>query len=143
MKTISCFHGEFDWLSNFFPCKVKFEGHTFQSSEAAFQASKCFNPMEKIKFLNLAAGKSKRLGRKVEIRPDWNAVRIDMMRKILECKFSQNPLLMEQLIATGDAELIEGNSWNDTFWGVCQGKGENHLGKLLMHIRKEATSDVA
>lgn len=36
---------------------------------------------------------------------------------------------------TGDAELIEGNNWGDTFWGVCNGRGENMLGKLLMEIR--------
>ena len=137
MRVIDCFHGEFDWLSNFFPCKIKFEGHTFQSSEAAFQAAKCMNPMDKIKFLNLSAGKSKRLGRKVDIRPDWDAVKIHKMREVLECKFSQHPFLKEQLIATGDAQLIEGNNWNDKFWGVCNGQGLNHLGILLMNLRRE------
>jgi predicted NAD-dependent protein-ADP-ribosyltransferase YbiA (DUF1768 family) len=41
------------------------------------------------------------------------------------------------LKATGDEELVEGNWWNDTFWGVCNGVGENNLGKLLMKIRAE------
>jgi hypothetical protein len=42
------------------------------------------------------------------------------------------------LLATGDMELIEDNDWDDTYWGVCNGAGENNLGKLLMKIRAEA-----
>ena len=51
-------------------------------------------------------------------------------------RFSLNSELREKLIATGDKELIEGNHWNDRFWGVCRGKGQNHLGKLLMELRE-------
>ena len=58
------------------------------------------------------------------------------MYKCLRSKFSA-PELREKLLDTGDAELIEGNWWNDTTWGVCNGVGENRLGKLLMQIRAE------
>jgi len=133
---IDKFHEEFDWLSNFFPCQVKFEGLTFTSSEAAFQAAKCADQNEREKFVNLSAGRTKRLGKKVNLREDWNRVKIDVMREVLICKFSQNPELKEKLIATGNEELIEGNNWNDRFWGVCRGVGQNHLGKLLMDIRR-------
>ena len=133
---INKFHEEFDWLSNFFPCQVKFEGLTFTSSEAAFQAAKCADQNEREKFVNLSAGRTKRLGKKVNLREDWNRVKIDVMREVLICKFSQNPELKEKLIATGNEELIEGNNWNDRFWGVCRGVGQNHLGKLLMDIRR-------
>ncbi len=51
-------------------------------------------------------------------------------------KFTQHSDLGEQLLATGDAELIEGNTWNDTEWGICNGIGDNKLGKILMRIRK-------
>jgi len=136
-NVIGPFSGEFDWLSNFFPCKLEFEGLTFDNSEAAFQAAKCLNPIERTKFVGLAAGKSKRLGKKVELRPDWNDIRIDVMREVLRAKFNQNPELREKLIATGDAELIEGNNWRDFYWGVCNGKGQNHLGKLLMEVSAE------
>jgi ribA/ribD-fused uncharacterized protein len=87
--------------------------------------------------VDLAAGQSKKLGKRVELRPDWEDVKIDIMRQVLKSKFTQNPELKAQLIATGDAELIEGNNWNDRFWGVCRGKGQNHLGKLLMEVRAE------
>ena len=136
IMAIDKFHEEFDWLSNFFPCQVKFEGLTFTSSEAAFQAAKCADQNEREKFVNLSAGRTKRLGKKVNLREDWNRVKIDVMREVLICKFSQNPELKEKLIATGNEELIEGNNWNDRFWGVCRGVGQNHLGKLLMEIRR-------
>jgi len=136
-EVIDQFRGEYNWLSNFFNCRVEFEGLTFENSEAAFQAGKCFNPIEKTKFIGLTGGKSKRLGKKVELRPDWESVKIDVMRQVLKCKFTQNPELGEKLIATGDAELIEGNNWRDFYWGVCNGKGQNHLGKLLMEVRAE------
>ena len=135
MKTIDCFDGKFAWLSNFFPCQVSHQGLLFQSSEAAFQASKSLDMIERRKFTAVHAGKSKRMGRKLQIRSDWEEVKIQMMREILQCKFSQNPELKSKLLATGNAQLIEGNSWNDTFWGVCKGVGKNHLGKLLMEIR--------
>ena len=72
----------------------------------------------------------------MDLREDWETVKIDVMRDVLKSKFSLNSELREKLIATGDVELIEGNHWNDRFWGVCRGKGQNHLGKLLMELRK-------
>ena len=46
------------------------------------------------------------------------------------------------LLATGKATLVEGNSWGDTFWGVCRGKGKNMLGKILMRVRKRLATIV-
>ena len=134
--TIEHFRGEHAFLSNFHPCLVEHNGLTYQNTEAAFQAAKCINREEKERFVSLSPGQAKRLGRKVALREDWNDARIDVMREVLECKFSQNPELKEKLVATGDAELIEGNHWNDRFWGVCRGTGQNHLGKLLMELRE-------
>ena len=136
-NVIDSFRGEFDWLSNFYQCQVEFEGMNFSNVEAAFQAAKCLDMKERERFFGLSGGQAKRLGRRVELRSDWEEVKIDIMRQVLKSKFTQNPELREKLIATGDTELIEGNNWNDTFWGVCRGKGRNHLGKLLMEVRAE------
>lgn len=57
--------------------------------------------------------------------------------EICKAKFSQNPDLADKLVATKDAELIEGNTWGDRIWGVCDGIGENRLGKILMRVRAE------
>ena len=136
-EVIDQFKGEFHWLSNFYSCPVPFEGLTFSNTEAAFQAAKTLDMEERERFLGLSGGQAKRLGRRVELRSDWEAVKIEVMREVLRCKFSQNPELKAKLIATGNSELIEGNNWNDRFWGVCNGKGQNHLGRLLMELRAE------
>jgi len=70
-------------------------------------------------------------------RPDWTEVKLNEMEFVLQQKFS-HPELLAMLLATGDMELIEYNDWDDTYWGVCNGVGENNLGKLLMRIREEA-----
>lgn len=59
------------------------------------------------------------------------------MYEICKAKFTQHKDLAEKLLETGDEELVEGNKWNDTYWGVCNGKGKNQLGKILMRIREE------
>ena len=58
------------------------------------------------------------------------------MYDVVKAKFSIKHL-KEMLLATGNEELIEGNLWNDTYWGVCNGKGQNKLGKILMRVREE------
>ena len=138
MNKISLFDGEFAFLSNFYDCPVVIEGLQYPNSEAAYQAMKCENKEERIQFTNIKAGKAKRLGRKVKLRSDWNDIRLDIMKQILMDKFTRNPELGEKLLATGNAELLEGNYWHDTFWGVDNktGVGENHLGKLLMEVRE-------
>ena len=60
---------------------------------------------------------------------------VNDLEEIVEEKFRQNPKLAEMLLATEDAILIEGNTWGDKFWGVCNGVGENNLGKVLMYVR--------
>ena len=59
------------------------------------------------------------------------------MTEIVRTKFEQNSDIRQKLIDTYPEELIEGNYWHDTFWGVCEGVGENHLGQILMQIRRE------
>jgi predicted NAD-dependent protein-ADP-ribosyltransferase YbiA (DUF1768 family) len=69
------------------------------------------------------------------MRSDWNDRKLAVMRDLVGQKFD-NPALAMKLIATGNELLVEGNSWHDTYWGVCNGKGENHLGKILMEVRR-------
>ena len=131
---INRFRGDYYFLSNFYPTKVKYKGLVYDSAEAAFQAQKC--PERASEFCNLAPKSAKSLGFRVELRKDWDDVKIRIMFSILLCKFTQNPYLKEKLLNTGDAILIEGNTWGDTFWGACGGTGKNILGRLLMTARK-------
>jgi predicted NAD-dependent protein-ADP-ribosyltransferase YbiA (DUF1768 family) len=97
---------------------------------------KCVLHEEFVLFLDrkLTAGQAKRLGRRVQVQPDWDSIKLRMMEYILTAKFSM-PDMAAKLLATGDAILIEGNTWGDKFWGECDGEGANHLGHILMYVR--------
>ena len=136
---INCFDGEFAFLSNFYtsPFKDPETGTTFPTVEHYFQANKADGMRDYLAIATASTpGQAKRLGRRCTLRYDWESVKIEVMRKGLRLKFA-DPALKSKLLATGEEELIEGNYWNDTFWGVCRGKGQNNLGKLLMELREE------
>jgi len=135
MNQIRGFQGEYAWLSNFWPCKVVIGGWEFESAENAYQASKSNQLKDWSAILKMTPGQAKRYGRKIHIHwSDWDNDRLEIMREIIEIKF-QDPDLRTLLIATEEAEIIEENIWGDTFWGVCNGVGKNHLGKILMEVR--------
>ena len=137
------FQGEYRFLSNFWGCEHPVEGEfglRFNTVEHAYQAAKCEYQEDAEKFQSLSSpGEAKRLGRQVKIRPDWEEIKLQVMEELVRDKFSFNPELKEKLLATGDQELQEGNRWGDTFWGVDlrTGRGENHLGRILMKVRGE------
>lgn len=141
MKKIDRFKDDYFFLSNFYEVPVEYDGLKYGSSESAFQAQKCEFPAKRVEFQNLNPSKSKALGRKVTLREDWDEVKNRVMLEIVRNKFKQNPELKEKLIATGDAYLEEGNWWGDKTWGVCNGVGENRLGKILMKVRDELKNE--
>lgn len=132
---ITRFRGTYFFLSNFYPCKVKIDGITYLSAEAAFQAQKTRNRADRMLFSTLSAVEARRYGKKVQLRCDWDEVKVQVMTDVVSKKFLQNPNLLEELIRTGNRPLIESNMWGDTFWGTCRGKGKNRLGKILMKVR--------
>ena len=143
-KLITDFHAPgYEFLSNFYPCKVEYEGLTYLSSEAAFQAAKTFNVHDRTRFTTMTPGVSKKEGRKLAIRPDWDSARFGVMWVILCNKFRQHQDLLIKLKATAPTYLIEGNMWHDNTWGVCfcdkckvrHEGSSNWLGKLLMKAR--------
>lgn len=137
MKTIDGFFGDYRFLSNFHLADVEMDGEIYSSTEHAFQAAKTLNKKERKAIRKAKTPKeAKKLGRLVKLREDWESVKFVVMLDVVRRKF-QHPELAELLLATEDAELIEGNSWNDTVWGVCNGKGTNWLGKILMLVRRE------
>ena len=140
---INCFDGKYAFLSNFYESPCDFEGILYTTVEHAFQAAKTLDRNERLKIaVAETPGKAKRMGRSVTLRPDWEEIKIDVMRQCLHSKF-KDPDLVFALLDTGDEELVEGNTWHDNCWGNCTCEqcvnkpGENKLGKLLMEIRKE------
>jgi ribA/ribD-fused uncharacterized protein len=145
---IDKFEGRWRFLSNFHPCKVEHQGIVYPSVEHYYVALKCNNEQmingkhytigdfrEMISRIpNAAIVKS--IGRKMQVRKDWDDKKLDFMLYGIREKF-KDPGLKELLLSTEDFSLVEGNDWNDKFWGVSQGKGLNHLGRILMRVRKE------
>ena len=133
------FRGDYDFLSNFYPAKILFDGIAYYNAEAAYQAQKCADPAQREQFAKLYSDESKRFGRSIVVREDWDEIKIDVMKQVVRAKFEQNPRLAKMLIGTRDIPLLEGNTWHDVFWGVDlkTGEGENHLGTILMQLRKE------
>ena len=138
---IDRFDGEYNFLSNFYECDVVYDGIAYRNSEAAFQAQKTLDMGLREQFGFLNPSEAKKLGRKVFLREDWDEVKDRVMLEICLAKFSQNEDLKKKLLATGDAELVEGNWWHDNCWGNCTCEkcngvpGENRLWKILMQIR--------
>ena len=139
VNSITEFENEYYFLSNFYEVSIEYDGLTYGSSEAAFQAQKCMTKEEKLAFTEYDPDKSKRAGKRVKLRSDWEDVKIRIMEDILRAKFTQHEDIAQRLIDTGEKVLVEGNDWGDVFWGVdaATGEGENHLGKALMKIRGE------
>lgn len=133
---IERFRGPYFFLSNFYPIKVQLEGIIYPTVEHGYQAAKTLNSVDRLRIRDAESpSAAKRLGHKAAQRPDWGRVKLPVMRHLLEQKFN-HPDLKNLLLSTGDAEIIEGNTWGDTFWGVCNGVGSNHLGMMLMEIRQ-------
>jgi hypothetical protein len=144
-KSILGFQGKYSFLSNFWEVRIYLEGQDepYSSVENAYQAQKTTNPKLREIIRKCSAEEAKTLGQNIIIRPDWNnELRITTMRELLSQKFScHNVELVQRLLATGDAKLVESNNWGDTFFGICDGKGANHLGELLMEVRSTLISE--
>jgi ribA/ribD-fused uncharacterized protein len=139
--TVSEFRGDYGFLSNFYQSEFQYAGEVWLTAEHAYQAAKCVADFDRLRILKTTSpGQEQKIGKSVTCRGDWNDVKVSVMRDVLTSKF-QNPDLRRNLLETGDSVLIEGNTWNDTFWGVCNGKGENMLGKLLMELRAKLQQD--
>lgn len=135
--SIDNFRDEYYFLSNFYECPIIYRGIRYKNNEAAFQSMKTENILERHEFSELNPSKAKHKGRKVTLRKDWEEIKDQIMYEVVKSKFTQNDDLRLKLLSTGEEELIEGNDWNDTYWGMCSGEGKNMLGKILMRVREE------
>ena len=135
---IDRFAGDYRFLSNFYPATVVFEGLTYPDVEHAYQSAKTLDMSERRRIAALPTpAEAKHAGEALKYRPDWLQIKYQVMLTCVRDKFTRNPALRTKLLATGDAYLEEGNTWNDQIWGVYQGHGTNWLGKILMQVRDE------
>lgn len=131
--SINGFSGNFRFLSNFVPAWIVFEDELYPSVEHAYQAAKTLNLTIRANIRGeKSPGKVKRMG--AIDRDDWHEIKDDIMLDLLIQKFAQEPY-RQLLIDTDGFYLEETNTWNDVYWGVCNGQGLNKLGHMLMEIR--------
>lgn len=137
-KKVSGFFGTFRFLSNFWPCKIHYEGLDYPSVENAYQAAK-YPKNQRAEFTMVSAGKSKKMGKVapgLDVKK-WDKGKYEIMAWLVFQKFTMHQTLKEMLLATDDAELIEANHWGDEWWGVNEnGEGKNNLGRILMGVRE-------
>lgn len=138
------FSGPYEFLSNFFPSPIRYQGVLFATVEHGYQAMKTVDPRERARIQRAPdPGIAKMIGknsRLTTMRPDWDDIKVKVMRELLLLKFVPGTELAMKLLATGNEPLVEINCWHDNIWGVCMcrqcpGTGTNHLGRLLVDIR--------
>jgi ribA/ribD-fused uncharacterized protein len=138
---INEFRGQYSFLSNFHICKEPFvyDDIVYSHSEGAFQSQKTLDIPTRRIIARLSPRDSKTISKQLALRPHWDLDRVAVMRHVLLAKFAPGTFEYDELLKTGSQTLVEGNTWNDKFWGVDlkTGSGQNHLGRLLMEIRKE------
>lgn len=140
---IRSFSGEYRWLSNFWPAPVTYQRVLYPTVEHAYQAAKVEDELMRMRIRRCKTpGEAKHLGKTLTLRDDWEEVKVSVMTTLVARKFMRHEDLKRKLVSTGDAVLIEGNNWGDTFWGMCPepstGKliGSNRLGVILTTVRE-------
>lgn len=142
MKEIKFYkvNDDYGFMSNFAPYPFSDGGKIWPTSEHYFQAQKFLVPQIQEKIRQIASPMDAALdgrNRQNPLRPDWEEVKDEVMLQALRMKFIQNPEIAKELLATGDAILIE-HTRNDAYWADGgDGSGKNKLGLLLMQVRKE------
>lgn len=134
-NNVKGFFGKYRFLSNFHLAEVYFEGLKYPSTEHAYQAAKSLDENIRKEFLELTCSKAKNKGQEILMREDWDIIKYDVMFSVVYDKFFRHKDLRQLLLETGDKYLEETNHWNDTYYGVCNGKGQNNLGNILMQVR--------
>jgi ribA/ribD-fused uncharacterized protein len=142
-ECVRFYERDFYVLSNFSAFRLRWRGHDFDTSEAAYQWSKFHAVQQAAICVAIRTAPSAHEAFKIaehhaqQRRADWELVRVDLMRDILRAKVDQHEYVRRKLLATGDRQLIE-DSWRDPFWGWGPDRsGKNMLGVLWMEIRAE------
>lgn len=137
---VRTFKDEYSFLSNFYPAPIPWRGKVWPTVEHAYQAAKTLNEDDQERIRKLKSPVfAKRAGKRVQMREDWNIIKVDIMLELVLLKFVHHSHLRRKLLDTGDMILEEGNTWGDKVWGICppgSGIGRNELGKILMDVRE-------
>jgi len=120
-----------------YPVVINVKGHEYPSVEHAYQAQKSSEPswIKLCTTKNISSKQIKIYSKTIELRKDWEEVKLLVMEHCLKLKFTQEPF-KTALLLTGNQNIQEGNYWCVDL-KVNPNVGENHLGRLIMKIREE------
>ncbi|HRH76959.1 MAG TPA: NADAR domain-containing protein, partial [Cellvibrionaceae bacterium] len=124
-------YGEF---SNFSNHPIYLDGVYWATVEHYFQSNKFFNNHHMTVQLAKTPFEAAQLGRSraFPIRPDWEAIKDEVMKKGVFKKIEMHASVRELLLGTGELEIVE-HTENDFYWGDGgDGSGLNKFGKILM-----------
>lgn len=128
----------YNWFSNMELDPIIIDNIEYPSVENYYQSQKTLDLIKRRQFETCNPSYSKKLGKSVKLRDDWEQVKFNVMEKALRIKFAPGTSWYNKLKET-QGEIVEWNNWNDKIWGkTLDGKGENHLGKILMKIRDKS-----
>lgn len=129
---------EYGWLSSFSDHAFRLDDVTWPTVEHFYQAQKYVGTEAAIRIRQAdSASIARKIGqnRSLAVRPDWEEVKVAVMRRAIQARFEQNHKLRRQLLDTGNEELIH-QSESDLYWGRNQeGIGDNQLGEIIMKVR--------
>jgi N-glycosidase YbiA len=136
-------------FSNFSPHSICINGQDWLTVEHYYQAQKFVGSADERLVATIRAiptpQAAANFGRDPNhcLRPEWEAVKIPIMREAVKTKFLAHADIQAILLATGDQLIVE-NSPTDYYWGCgCDKTGQNHLGKILMSVRHEISEALA
>ncbi|CAE7784604.1 ybiA [Symbiodinium sp. CCMP2456] len=131
---------ERDEFANFFPCSIEKDGIVYPSAEHFFQAHKTLEEKQRQRIASASFEEVYGLGQAATLRPDWEAVKLEVMLEAAERKYAQNPKLAKALLATKGEEMTFTPSAG--FWGVdAWGCGENWNGRIHAIVRAKMAGD--
>jgi ribA/ribD-fused uncharacterized protein len=141
-KTTEAFGGLSNMSSGY---SLNINGIIVKSAEHLYQAMRYpLNPEIQAEILNehspMTAKMISKKYREKFTRPDWDLVRFQIMKWVLEVKLSQNWATFSNLLLQTENKAIVEFTPKDKVWGaVLEGTkltGTNALGRLLMSIRE-------
>ena len=100
MNVINSFDGEYDFLSNFYECPILWKGNLYRNSESIQQSYKTLDNVP-FDFTKTTGSQAKKISKKLNVRPDWNKIKFDLMYEICQEKFNQNTDIAQKLMNTG------------------------------------------
>ena len=145
---IIAYQSEHSCFSNLYPVKIKIGRHSYTSAEQAFHHIRAVKLKKPVAASRILLTRDPydiiKIGAELTATKEWEDCEDDIMFGCLLRKYEQNPHLLDELIATGDKELVEATLNSEWGAGVTLSsaalkshtwKGGNKQGQIQMTVR--------